>query len=117
MLDVETLDSQVRIAVLVTDSQSYTPGDLVTVQLGLSAEGQAQDAYVETAIRQYGSDELVEGLLLENLSGLVGTASYAATWSSVAAEPGFYYVETKIVDTAGQVLARETALFRLKSQE
>lgn len=116
-LDVETLDSRVRITALLTDSRTYAPGDPVTVQLGLSAEGQAQDAYVETAIRQYGSDELVAGLLLDDLGGLAGTASYAATWDSAAATPGFYYVETKIVDATGQILARETALFRLKPQE
>lgn len=116
-LEIETLDSRVRIDTLFTDSKTYAPGDPVTVKLWLNAEGEAQDAFADTVIRQYGSDELVAGLLLENLSGLVGTASYTATWSSVAAEPGFYYVETQIVNTASQVLARETALFRLKSQE
>ncbi len=116
-LDIQTLDSRVRIAALLTDKQTYAPGDLVTVKLGLGAAGQAEDAFVATVIRQYGSDELVAGLLLDNLSGLIGTASYAATWDSTDAAPGFYYVETKIIDTASQILARETALFRLASQE
>ncbi|MEN6423840.1 MAG: CARDB domain-containing protein [Phycisphaerales bacterium] len=113
-LEIETLDSPVRINALLTDSRAYAPGDLVTVKLWLHAEGEAQDAFVDTAIRQYGSDELVAGLLLDDLSGLAGTASYAATWDSTGAAPGFYCVETTIVDTASQVLARETALFRIK---
>jgi hypothetical protein len=116
-LRIETLDSPVRISALFTDSKIYAPGGLVTVKVWLNAEGEAQDAFADTVIRQYGSDELVAGLLLDNLAGLVGTASYAATWDSTGAEPGFYYAETKIVDTAGQVLARETALFSVKSQE
>jgi hypothetical protein len=116
-LDIETVDSQVRIAALFTDSQTYAPGDLVTVKVWLNAEGEAQDAFADTVIRQYGSDELVAGLLLDDLAGLVGSASYAATWDSTDAAPGFYYAETKIVDTAGQVLARQTALFSVQSQE
>jgi len=117
VLDIKTLDSRVRIDTLFTDSKAYAPGDLVTAKLWLHAEGEAQDTFADTMIRQYGSDELIEGLLLDDLSGLVGTASYAATWDSTGAAPGYYYVETKIVDTAGQILARQTALFRLKSQE
>ncbi len=116
-LNIETLDSPVRIGALLTDSGTYMPGDPVTVKVGLSAAGEAQDAFVDTVIRQYGSDELVAGLLLDNLAGLSGTASYAAAWDSTGAEPGFYYVETKIANTASQVLARETALFRIASQE
>ncbi|MBP7049611.1 MAG: fibronectin type III domain-containing protein [Phycisphaerae bacterium] len=116
-LEIETLDSPVRISALFTDSKIYSPGSLVTVKVWLNAEGEAQDAFADTVIRQYGSDELVAGLLLDNLAGLVGTASYAATWDSTGATPGFYYAETKIVDTAGQVLARETALFSVKSEE
>ncbi|HSW00579.1 MAG TPA: hypothetical protein VLI39_10430 [Sedimentisphaerales bacterium] len=88
----------------------------MTVKVGLRAEGAPQDAFVDTVVRQYGSDELIAGLLLDSLSGLKGTASYSATWDSIAAPPGLYYVETKIVDTAGQVLTRETSLFRLLSR-
>jgi len=116
-LEIKTLDSRVRIDALFTDNKAYAPGDLVAAKLWLHAEGEAQDTFADTVIRQYGSDELVEGLLLDDLSGLVGTASYAATWDSTGAAPGYYYVETKIVDTAGQILARETVLFRLTSQQ
>jgi hypothetical protein len=116
-LEIETLDSEVQIGALLTDSQSYTAGDAVTVKLYLTAEWAAQDAYVDTVIREYGSDELVAGLLLEDLSGLVGTASYSATWDSTDMAPGYYYVETKVVDTASQILARKTAMFKLAAQE
>jgi hypothetical protein len=114
--DIETLDSGVRITTLLTDKLTYATGEPVTVKVGLRAEGAPQDAFVGTVVRQYGSDELIAGLLLDSLSGLRGTASYSATWDSIAAPPGFYYIETKIVDTAGQVLTRETSLFRLLSQ-
>jgi len=116
-LDIEMLDSQVRIGALLTDSRSYTSGDLVTVKLWLTADWSAQDAYADTVIREYGSDELVAGLLLDNLSGLAGAASYATAWDTTDTAPGYYYAETKIVDTASRVLARETAMFRIKSPE
>jgi len=116
-LEIDTVESQVRITVLLTDSQTYAQGDPVTVKVGLSAEGAAQDTFVDTVIREYGSRELVAGLLLDDLSGLVGTASYSATWDSTGVDPGFYYVDAKIVDTAGQVLAQETSLFSIDSQE
>ncbi|HQG47631.1 MAG TPA: C25 family cysteine peptidase, partial [Sedimentisphaerales bacterium] len=115
-LDIEMLDSGVRITTVLTDKLTYAMGEPVTVKIGLRAEGAPQDAFVDTVVRQYGSDELIAGLLLDNLSGLHGTASYRATWDSIAAPPGFYYIETKIADTAGQVLARETSSFRLISQ-
>lgn len=112
-LDIEAITSEVCIESLLTDSQSYTVGDVVSVNLNLTAEWVAQDAYVDTVVRQYGSDELVAGLLLESLSDLTGTASYAAAWDSTDMDSGYYYVETKVVDTASQVLAHQSAMFKL----
>mgnify|MGYP006282814815 FL=1 len=116
-LEIETLESRARITILLTDRQVYMPGEFVTVKVGLSAGGEVADAFVETTIRQYGSDDLVAGLLLEDLSGLIGTASYAALWDSGDAAPGLYYAETKIIDLAGQLLAHEESLFRIAAQE
>jgi hypothetical protein len=116
-LAIETLDSRVRITALLSDQQVYALGDPVTIKLGLDAAGEPEDAFVETVIRKYGSDELVAGLLLRNLTDLLGSASYVSVWEGRDATPGLYYAETKIVDPAGQILARETVRFKLVPQE
>jgi hypothetical protein len=113
VIDVVTTASNVGITSLATDAVRYQPGDPVTGHLQLFGTGAAEDVFVDVAIRQYGSDELVAGLLLRRLSALSGPASFAPVWDSQGASAGLYYVDVTLANPAGEVLARRQSLFEL----
>ncbi|MGC9443470.1 MAG: Ig-like domain-containing protein [Candidatus Methanospirareceae archaeon] len=105
--------SNVSINSLTTDKNEYPQEDMVMVDLGLSNSGEPQDVVISAMVKRYGSDELVDGLLLSTLTNLTGPASYSLQWNSSSFEPGDYLVEVILCDTAGTVLDSETELFRL----
>lgn len=116
LLDVEITTPDLRIASLFTDRPVYKPGDTVTVNLLVNGGGKAQDVIVDTAIRKYGSNELVAGLLLRRLGNLIGPASFSPGWTSRDAAPGIYYADVTLA-TPGTttVLARARYLFQLET--
>ena len=111
--EVQYTVSAVSITHLATDKTAYTQGDAVNVELELQNAGEAQDVVVEATLRRYGSAELVDGLLLRTLSGVTGSASFAAQWDSAGFAPGEYVVETVLRNTVGDLLDTATASFRL----
>jgi hypothetical protein len=100
-------------ATVATDKAEYGPGDIVTVHVGLDATGDPQDVVVSALVMRYGTTEVVDGLLLETLSGQSGPAAFSPQWDSSAAEPGLYYVEVTLRDAGGDVLDRQTETFAL----
>lgn len=57
--------------------------------------------------------DVVDGLLLQSLTGLTGTASFSSQWDSTGSEPGCYSVEAEVRDGVGNVLDRKMEQFRL----
>lgn len=115
VIDVEIASPDIRVVSLFTDKPVYKAGDPVTINLLLNGSGQAQDVFVDAAIRRYGSDDLVAGLLLRRLSALMGPASFSPTWDSQGASPGSYYADVTVADPAGTVLGRAKYLFELNA--
>jgi hypothetical protein len=111
--EVATTVSAVRITGLATDRHEYQPGEWVELDVALENAGEAQDVVVSALIQRYGSEETVDGLLLEALDGLLGQASTSALWDSGGFDPGYYAVQVTVKDTADNVLDRATVMFRL----
>ncbi len=112
-LDAVLASSDTRIVWLSTEKLTYAPGEMVAADMRLYGGGPAQDVIVDVSIRQYGSDEVVAGLLLRQLGGLSGPASFAPAWDSAGASPGHYCVDATLVNAANEVLDRQRYLFEI----
>jgi len=111
--DISCTVSPVAITSLSTDNDEYQQGDTVMVDIGLNNSGEPHDMIVNASVGGYGSGEIVDGLLLSTLDGLSGEASFSPQWDNSGFEPGYYYVEVTLQDTSGNVLDRQTEMFRL----
>jgi hypothetical protein len=111
--DISYTVSSVEIANLTTDKDVYQQGDKVMVNIELSNQGDSQDVVFNALTKRYGSDEIVDGLLLRSLDDFEGEASFSPQWDSSGFDPGYYYVEVTLKDNDGNVLDRETERFRL----
>ena len=102
----------VGITNLKTDRDAYRQGERVVVDIDLNNAGEV-DVIVNAAAKRYGTDEVVDGLLLHTLQELAGPASFSPQWDSNGFEPGYYYVEVTLQEPGGNVLDRRTEMFRL----
>ena len=109
---VQVVSSTVQISSLSTAENAYAQGDEVLIDLALENAGDAGDGIVSAVVKTQAGD-VADGLLLQSLHGLTGTASYALRWDSAGFDPGYYAVEAEIRDSAGRLLDRRTAQFRL----
>jgi hypothetical protein len=114
--DIECILSSVSVTGLTTIKNIYTPGDKVSFDIWLNNSGEAQDVIVSLIIKDYGSGEIVDGLPLRSLKGLVGDASFTAEWDSSSTVAGYYYAEITLVDTAGNTLDKKTATLSLVTE-
>jgi hypothetical protein len=115
--DIEYIFSNVTIRALSTDKDVYEPGDKVTLDMRLNNSGETQDVVVSIIIKQYGSDEIVDGLPLRSLKNVVGDASLTTEWDSNGAETSYYYAEAILTDTAGNMLDKYTVGFGIQVSE
>jgi hypothetical protein len=111
--DIQTISSTVSITRLTTDEAIYPQGGDVLIDLWLENTGDAQDVIVSTVVKAGGSGQVVDDLLLDDLSDLTGEATYALQWDSAGFEAGYYTIEAEIRDADGDVLDRATRRFRL----
>ncbi len=94
--------------------QAVYPKDAqVTFEIEVVNAGDPTDARVDAVVKRYATDEVVDTLLLETLSGLEGAASFSPRWDSAGAEPGYYVLEVTLLSAEGWTLDRESALFRV----
>ena len=68
--DIEYVVSSVAITTLSLDKDVYQPGDKVKVDVWLNNAGEAQDIIVSMMIKECGTGEVIEGLLLRALVDL-----------------------------------------------
>nr|QNO54193.1 Tol-Pal system protein TolB [Methanosarcinales archaeon ANME-1 ERB7] len=111
--EINYTTSNVEIAALRTDKDTYQQGDDVLVNLWLNNSGDAQDVLVDAVVKAGGSGEIASGLLLQTLRGFEGIASFSPHWDSSGVDPGYYFVEVTLKDISGDVLDRTTEMFRL----
>lgn len=110
--EINYTESAVTVDVLRTDKDAYARGETVTVDVGLNNTGDAEEVVVSAVVKRYGSEELVDGLLLTTLSNFSGPASFLLQWDSGSFEPGDYAVEVILRD-AENVLDTKTVQFWL----
>jgi hypothetical protein len=77
--------------------------------------GDAQDVIVNAVVKRYGSDEVLDGLLLRMLKGMVGSVSFTPQWDSTNCTPGYCCVEVTLSDLQGNLLDKDSELFALGS--
>jgi len=111
--NVDLLTSSAQVIRLETDKDVYHPGETVAIELGINNPGAAQDIWIETAIKTPISERVVEGLPLQVMSGMTGTASLALEWNTTGAAMGDYMVELRLLNTAGALLDSEVSQFRV----
>jgi|GEM_PF-1680333 len=111
--DINYIVSTVAITSLTTDKYAYQQGDAVRVDIGVNNSGEAQDVIFNASIKRYSLDEIVDGLPLSSLDGLMGEASCSAQWDSNGFEPGYYCVEVSLEDGEGNRLDTKARVFRL----
>ncbi len=111
-LTVSVISSSVQIADITLDASVYDQGDKVSAELSIEHVGDAQDVIVAAVVKKQAGQQ-IDGLLLQSLPDLTGTASWSLQWDSSGAAAGDYAIEVEITDAAGHVLDRETVEFRI----
>jgi hypothetical protein len=114
--NIQVATSTVEIVSLDTDSNAYTQGDAVPVDLWIENTGDSQNVIISVVVTADGSGEAVDGLLLTTMKELTGTASFSPAWNSGGFEPGYYYIDVTLRNTAGYILDRKMEMFRLGIQ-
>lgn len=109
---VQVVSSTVQIMSLSTDENVYAQGGKVAIDLSLSNGGDALDTIVSAVVETQAGD-VVDGLLLQSLHGLTGTASFSLQWNSAGFEPGYYAIKAEVRDASGNTLDRKMEQFRL----
>lgn len=115
--EIEYIFSNVEITALDTDKDIYKTGEEITIDMCLNNSGEGQDVVVNVLIKEYGSDEIVDGLPLKMLKNFAGIGSWSAEWCANDTEPGYYYAETTLTDDSGNWLDRKTAGFAIQAPE
>jgi hypothetical protein len=110
---ITSTESAVTLTEVAAVASVYGQGDPVTVDIDLHNAGEPLDVVVEAVVKGYGSDRVVEGLLLRTLTGVTGTASFSPVWDSSECDPGLYYVEVSLGDSEGKLLDVQREMFRL----
>jgi hypothetical protein len=110
---IEYAPSLVELASLTSDKDAYDVGEEVQFEIELENGGASQDVTVEATIQKYGEREVVAGLPIRTLSGLVGSASTSLQWDSSGAETGLYIVEVTLKDDLGNTLDNQAEIFQL----
>ena len=110
---IQTSISTVALEHVVTGQAAYPQGEEVQAELWLDNSGPAQDVIVSATVRRGLSGELVEGLPLHNLQGVLGAATAALTWDSSGAAPGPYYLDVELRDLDGNLLDQAAAEFQM----
>lgn len=110
---VELTESATEITLLTTYMDAYRQEAPVPVNLWIDHTGLAQDVTVSASVYRLGSFELVDGLLLEDLEGLTGLATFSMVWDSGKTEPGDYFIIVELRDSQGNLLDTQTLPFRI----
>jgi hypothetical protein len=105
--------STVSLTNVSVSAGEVAQGEAVSAEIEMNNAGEPIDVVVDASVQRYGTDELVDGLLLTTLHDLTGAASFAPVWESAGAEPGYYAIEVVLRDTEGDRLDRRCETFRL----
>jgi hypothetical protein len=115
--EIEYVYSEISITALFASLGDGDAGKVASLEVWIHNPTQAQDVIVSPVIKQYGSNEVVQGLSLRSLKDLVGEASYKTEWDSAGLDLASCYVEVSLLDDHGKVLARRISGFSPAASE
>jgi parallel beta-helix repeat protein len=111
--DIESITTSTEITSLATNEDAYPQGEPIMINLTIMNSGPAQDVVINASIKRYGSDELVDVLAPVTIEDLSGETACSLEWDSAGFATGYHYVEVTAHDLAGNLLDKETEMFRL----
>jgi uncharacterized repeat protein (TIGR01451 family) len=106
--DIQVITSTVEVQLLASDESVYAQGGEVAVDLWLKNSRDPEDVIVDVVLLEESSGEVIDGLMLEALDGLVGLASFETEWDSSGVEPDKYAIRAEVRDSSGNVLGGAT---------
>jgi hypothetical protein len=102
--NVNTYPVPVGIVELDTDKTTYPINGSGVITLLLNNTGASADFFVDAAIVQPVSDEVVSGLLLKSVHALSGTANIELPFSGSGIPAGDYTLRVRVLDGEGRVM-------------
>ena len=112
-LDVQTINTTVRLESLQAPSTGAAPRDRVPLNLIVTKTGRPQDVIVQSSVRALGSGKVLGGLPLLTLHELEGTASVDLLWDTRPYSAGDYIIVVELLSPSGQLLDTASTEVRL----
>ena len=110
--EIQTQSTSVSVESVETDRSTYTQGDPISVTLAIKNSGSAQDVIIDAAVKA-APDTPVAGLPLRALHDLEGVAMATLVWDSGETAAGDYFIDVKLRNPEGDVLAAGAQEFTL----
>ena len=110
--EIQTQSTSVSVESVETDRSTYTQGDPISVTLAIKNSGSAQDVIIDAAVKA-APDTPVAGLPLRALHDLEGLAVATLVWDSGETAAGDYFIDVKLRNPEGDVLAAGAQEFTL----
>lgn len=104
-------ETPVLITAVQTDKEIYPLGSEVLVDLALKNIDTQIDVGVQAMVKNANSGIFVDGLLVEVLKELEGSASFSLTWDSSPFPAGEYEVEFSLRDSNGFLFDQQSTTF------
>jgi hypothetical protein len=109
--EVKYITSSVEIKSVTTDKYAYKPKDILKADIYINNPGTSQDLILAPVIKQYGSGEVVDGLVLKSLKDFTGEAMVSLEWDTKETPYGYYIIEVTLFDKLNNYLDKNTADF------
>lgn len=101
---VDLTASSVDLWEATTDRAAYAEGDPVTLDVWVRNSGAGQDITLEATVRSHGTEAMVGGFPLRELTSLSGLGTLTLQWDSTGTPSGDYAIQVLARDASGNVL-------------
>jgi hypothetical protein len=113
MFNINTYAVPVRIIEVDTDKTTYSINGDGHIELLLENTGAEADFFIDAAIVQPASGEVVSGLLLKSVHALSGTANIELPFSGSGIPAGDYAIRVRVLDGESRVMDSALAALAL----
>ena len=109
--EIKFIISTVEIKSVITDKYVYKPKDILKADIYINNPGVSQDLLLAPFIKQYGTEEAVDGLPLKSLKSISGDAVVSVEWDTKSVPDGYYVLEITLFDKLSNYLDKNSAEF------
>ncbi|MBI5567005.1 MAG: hypothetical protein HY870_19055, partial [Chloroflexi bacterium] len=102
--NIDTYAVPISIVSLSTDQTTYPLNGDGRIDLLLQNTGAAADTFIDAAIVQPASGDVVSGLLLKSVHALSGTANIELPFDGAGIPAGAYAIRVRVLDGEGRVM-------------